>query len=129
MSQTSFPSGEILDKPAENLWLWLIKILTGLLLILLLAVHFIVNHFIADTGLMTYADVVRYFNNPIVPAMEITFVAVVVAHALIGLRGILLDLEPSRQVTKVMDIVLASIGVLSILYGVWLAITIANTSI
>jgi succinate dehydrogenase / fumarate reductase membrane anchor subunit len=106
------------------MWLWLVKIITGPLLLVLLLIHFVVNHFIAETGLLTYADVVAYYRNPIIPVMEILFLITVVTHSLIGLRGILLDLNPARRLLKVIDWGLILVGISAISYGVWLVLVI-----
>jgi succinate dehydrogenase/fumarate reductase cytochrome b subunit len=108
-------------KPGESSWLWMLKIFSGLLIIIILVIHFIVNHFLAPEGLLTFNDVVHYYsNNPIVPIMEGFFLFFVVTHSLTGVRSIFLDLNPSRSVRRVMDIVLIGIGVVSIVYGFWL---------
>jgi succinate dehydrogenase/fumarate reductase cytochrome b subunit len=108
-------------KPGESSWLWMLKIFSGLLIIIILVIHFIVNHFLAPEGLLTFNDVVQYYsNNPIVPIMEGFFLFFVVTHSLTGVRSIFLDLNPSRSVRRVMDIVLIGIGVVSIVYGFWL---------
>lgn len=112
----------------ENTWLWLLKIVTGLFLIILLGIHLVVNHFLGETGLLTYADVVAYYQNPIIPIMEICFLAVVVTHSLSGLRGILLDLKPSRNALKVMDVILVILGISAVGYGTWLVWVIASKS-
>jgi succinate dehydrogenase / fumarate reductase membrane anchor subunit len=108
------------------MWLWMVKIVTGPVLVILLLIHFIVNHFIAETGLLTYADVVAYYRNPIVPIMEITFLITVVTHSLIGLRSIILDLNPARRLLKVIDWGLVLGGIAAIAYGIWLALVIAS---
>jgi len=115
-------------RPGETAWLWLIKIITGPLLLVVLALHLIVNHYLGSTssGLMTYDDVIAYFQNPLIPAIEILFVVVVVTHSLIGLRGILLDMNPSRRVLSIITWLLALLGATSIAYGVWLALVIAS---
>lgn len=107
-------------KKGETTWLWLLKIITGLLVIVILIIHFIVNHFIAQGGLLTWADVVRYYQNPIVPIMEIAFVTLVVSHSLIGLRGIILDLNPSRRMLSAVNWLFSAVGIVSIGYGIWL---------
>jgi len=107
-------------KKGETTWLWLLKIITGLLVIVILIIHFIVNHFIAQNGLLTWADVVNYYQNPIVPIMEIAFVALVVSHSLIGLRGIILDMNPSRGVITAVNWLFTAAGVVSVGYGIWL---------
>jgi len=107
-------------KKGETTWLWLLKIITGLLVIVILIIHFVVNHFIAQGGLLTWADVVSYYQNPIVPIMEIAFVALVVSHSLIGLRGIILDMNPSRGVITAVNWLFTAAGVVSVGYGIWL---------
>ena len=114
-----------IPKKREGTWLWLYKIAAGLLIVVLLGVHFVVNHLVAPTGLLTYNDVIRYYKTPIVPIMEIAFLVFVVSHALVGLRSILLDLNPSNQVLKVFDIFFLLLGSGSIIYGIWLVIQIA----
>jgi succinate dehydrogenase hydrophobic anchor subunit len=75
---------------------------------------------------MTHDDVIRYFRNPIIPAIEILFLITVVTHSLIGLRGIFLDMNPSRQALTIVTWLLAVVGVSSVGYGIWLALTIAS---
>lgn len=124
-STSSYISG---PRPGETSWIWLVKIVTGPLLILVLILHMIVNHFVGSlpTGLMTYEDIVHYYQNPIIPAIEILFLVTVVTHSLIGLRGIILDMNPSRTVLKAVTWFLSLLGVFAVVYGIWLAITIAS---
>ena len=111
-------------KSGESAWLWLVKALSGLLIVVILIIHFVANHFAAPNGLLTYADVVRYYHNPIIPLMEIGFVVFAVSHALIGLRGILLDLKPRPVFMRAINWLFAFIGVVAIGYGIWLILTI-----
>ena len=128
MSQSTLSRSISGPRPGENTWLWLIKIVTGPLLLVVLGLHFIVNHYMGSlsSGLMTYDDVIRYFQNPIIPAIEILFLITVVTHSLIGLRGIVLDMNPSRTVLSVVTWLLTILGVASVVYGIWLALTIAS---
>lgn len=128
MSQTTFSSPVSGPRPGENTWIWLIKIVTGPLLVIVLGLHFIVNHYLGSmsSGLMTYDDVIRYFQNPIIPAIEILFLVTVVTHSLIGLRGIVLDMNPSRSILRLITWLLVILGVSSVGYGIWLALTIAS---
>jgi succinate dehydrogenase hydrophobic anchor subunit len=105
----------------------LLKIVTGPLLVIVLILHFTVNHYLGSmsSGLMTYDDVIRYFQNPIIPAIEILFLVTVVTHCLIGLRGIVLDMNPSRAVLRLVTWLLVLLGVTSVVYGIWLALAIA----
>jgi len=115
-----------IPKPREGAWLWLFKIVAGLLIVVLLGVHFIINHLVAPSGLLSYADVVAYYNNPLIVAMEIFFLVFVVSHALVGMRSIILDLNPSDRTLRLVDVFLVLLGSVSILYGIWLALVIAS---
>jgi succinate dehydrogenase hydrophobic anchor subunit len=128
MSQSTSSTYLSTPRPGETTWLWFTKIITGPLLLLVFILHLTVNHYIGSmpSGLMTYQDIVHYYQNPIIPAIEILFVAVVVTHSLIGLRGIILDMNPSRAVLRLVNWLMVILGVSSVLYGIWLVVTIAS---
>jgi succinate dehydrogenase hydrophobic anchor subunit len=113
-------------KPQEGALLWLYKIVAGGLIVILLGVHFVVNHLIAPEGLLTYNDVLRYYTPPIVPVMEILFLLVVISHALVGLRSIILDLNPPQRLQKIIDWVFIVAGVVFSIYGIWLVLVIVQ---
>ena len=128
MSQTTLSSTGSGPRPGENTWIWLIKIATGPLLVLVIILHFTVNHYMGSmsSGLMTYDDIIAYYQNPIIPIIEIVFLATVVTHSLIGLRGIILDMNPSRKVLSIVNWLLVILGVFSVGYGIWLVLAIAS---
>jgi succinate dehydrogenase / fumarate reductase membrane anchor subunit len=113
-------------KRLEGSGRWLLKIVAGLLIVFFLGLHFVVNHLVAPGGLLTYADVVAYYQNPVVVVMEIAFLIVVISHSVLGLRSILLDLNPSPAVLRFANIALVVIGTAAVIYGTWLALTIAS---
>lgn len=113
-------------KHNESVWLWLTKIIAGLLVIVVLGIHFVINHAVAPGGLLSYEDVIRYYKVPIVPIMEAFFLVVVVTHALLGIRGIILDLNPKQTIRKIMDVLLTAAGCLAIIYGIWLVMVLAQ---
>ncbi len=117
---------DVTPRSGEGAGLWFLKILTGFLVIVVLIIHLIVNHLIVEGGLLTYADVVRYYQNPIIPIMEIAFLIFVVTHALMGLRSVLLDLHPSNKVLRLINYGLGVLGVGSIAYGIWLVLVIVS---
>lgn len=100
------------------MWIW--QALTGLLLVILLAGHMVAQHFIAEGGLRAYREVMRYVQNPFVVTMELLFLVSVVAHALMGVRSIVLDLGISERADRHVKLVLIAIGALMVAYGLWL---------
>ncbi len=110
----------------EKTWLWLYKIIAGVLIVFLLGLHFVINHLVAPEGLLSWSDVVAYYQNPIIPIIEIIFLIVVVSHSLIGLRSIILDLNPSAAILRGVDILFMVVGVVSIVYGIWLVTVIIS---
>jgi succinate dehydrogenase / fumarate reductase membrane anchor subunit len=117
--ETTHPS-----KTRERTWLWLYKIVAGVLIVFLLGLHFIVNHLIAPNGLLSWEEVVAYYQNPIIPIIEIVFLVVVISHALIGLRSIILDLNPSVKLLRRLDVFFVLLGIVSSVYGIWLVTVI-----
>jgi len=110
----------------ENTWLWLVKIIAGLGIIVLLTIHFIVNHLIAPEGLLSYGDILRYYSNPIIPIMEAGFLILVVIHSLLGLRSIVLDLNPSAKAMRLINPLLVILGSAAIIYGLWLLLLLVK---
>jgi len=114
----------VINQPKNASLGWLAQAVSGLLLIALLALHLVANHFVVPGGLQTYQDVVHYLSNPLVLALEVIFLCVVTAHALLGVRAIILDTGLSQRSERLLNQVLAGIGIIIILYGLWLSLTI-----
>ena len=106
------------EPKATSSWFW--KAFTGVVLLLLLGLHFIANHFIAKGGLRDFADVVAYLRNPIFLVLEVLFLVVVATHAMLGVRAILTDFGLSDQAEKRLSQALTIVGVLTVGYGLWL---------
>src|SRR5690242_17928107 len=96
---------------------WFTQAGLGILLIALLGIHLVVNHWIAPQGLLMYADVIRYYNVPGIALMETLFLAVVTAHCLLGVYSILLDLALSSNTIKVLTWTLVLLAIAMITYG------------
>ena len=103
---------------------WLLQAVSGLLLIVLLALHLVANHFVVPGGLQTYQDVIRYLANPLILVLETIFLCVVTSHALLGVRAILLDFSLSPKSERLINLILSGLGVLIVLYGLWLTLII-----
>ena len=115
------------DKPRSSIGTlrWFVQAGLGILLVILLGVHLIVNHLVAPQGLLSYADVIRYYDVPGIALMEVLFLIVVTAHCLLGVHSILLDLNLPSSFTKTLIWVLVVLGVAGIVYGIRLTWVIA----
>ncbi len=107
-------------------WGWFWQAVTGIALILLLGLHMIAHHFVAEGGIRDYAQVIEYLANPLIIVTELAFLISVVAHAMIGMRAILFDLGLKPQTERIITTAAWVIGVLTVLYGVWLTWTIVR---
>ncbi len=110
----------------EKSRLWFVKVLAGLLIIFFMTLHMIVNHLVAPEGLLSYQDVLNYYQNPIIPIIEILFLITVIGHCLLGLRSIILDLNPAAGLMKKLDVGLLLLGLISAIYGILLVIIITS---
>jgi len=115
---------DVKSRMGENAGFWFFKVLSGFLIILILIFHLIVNHLIVEGGLLSYADVVKYYQTWIVPVMEVFFLVFVVSHSLIGLRSVLLDLHPGKTTLKRLNRGFMIFGIIAIVYGTWLVFVI-----
>ena len=113
-----------LTRERTSSWSWILQAFTGIMLVVLLGLHMVVQHFVVAGGLRQYQQVVQYISNPFVFLLEIAFLIIVTWHALLGVRAIIFDLglKPAseRRVTAVLSI----IGVIVVAYGIWLSATI-----
>jgi succinate dehydrogenase / fumarate reductase membrane anchor subunit len=105
---------------------WLLQAVSGLLLIVVLGVHMIANHFVVEGGLQTYQDVIHYLSNPLIVVIELTFLVVVSAHALLGVRALILDLGIKESAAKRLTAFLALLGVVIVAYGIILVLRMTS---
>jgi len=94
----------------------------------LLGIHLVANHFVVASvgGLRSYHQVLEYIRNPAILTIESVFLLVVTAHAMLGLRGVMLDLDPSPRAQRWIDAGLIVLGALTLAYGYFLIGTLAS---
>jgi succinate dehydrogenase hydrophobic anchor subunit len=107
-------------RKGESTALWMVKILSGVFVLTLLFIHLVANHLLPEQGLMSFREVVVYLSNPWIALMEGTFLVIVTVHALVGTRSVVLDLNPSPSLLKRIDFFFILLGVVAIIYGIWL---------
>ncbi len=105
-------------------WSWILQALSGLLVIVLISLHLLAQHFTAPGGLLNYDAVVAHLRNPVVFLLETAFAGTVLFHAFAGVRAILLDLAPSQARERTINRVLVVLGVALFLYGVVLTLNV-----
>ena len=107
---------------------WRTMTLTGLGLLVLVTVHMIANHFVVRSigGLRDYQQVLAYIANPAIFTIESLFLLFVTVHAMLGLRGVLLDLDPAPRLRRWIDRGLAVLGLATLAYGYFLIGTLAS---
>ena len=115
-----------LTRERASSWSWILQALTGALLIVLLGMHIVVQHFVVEGGLRDYQQVVAYLSNPFVFLLEVAFLITVTWPALLGVRAIILDLGLTPATERKLSTTLTVIGVMAVAYGIWLSATIVS---
>jgi succinate dehydrogenase / fumarate reductase, membrane anchor subunit len=132
MVDSTSPSRETADPTADPYaetrrgWGWLIQAVTGLLLIGLLALHMIANHFVVEGGLATYEEIVAYLRTPIILVLEVSFLFLVTWHGLLGLRAVIFDFGFSERTERRITAILWIVGVATVVYGLWLTAAVIS---
>jgi len=107
---------------------WRLTTFTGIALLGLLLVHMIGHHFVVEGvgGLRTYDQVLDYIAHPVIFTIESFFLLFVTVHALLGLRGVIYDLDPSPGLRRWIDRGLVVVGLVTLAYGYFLIATLAS---
>lgn len=113
---------------SARVWHWTAG--SGMALVALATLHIIAQHFIVHQkgGLRTYGEVLNYIANPVIFVLESGFLFAVTIHAMLGIRGILHDLDLSPRNARRLDATLWTVGCLTVLYGMALLIILAARS-
>jgi succinate dehydrogenase hydrophobic anchor subunit len=104
---------------------WMAQVVSGVLLLVLMTVHMVAQHFVVAGGLRTYQDVVAWIRNPVVFAVEALLVLTVTVHGLVGVHAVLLDLGLRGRAERIVARGLRGLAVVTVAYGLWLLATIA----
>jgi len=98
-------------------WRWTAG--SGAVLLVLVTIHMVANHFVLEQvgGLRTYPQVLAYIHNPVIFVVESALLVAVTAHAMLGLRSVLLDFGLSGRSKRRLDRALVALGALTAVYG------------
>jgi succinate dehydrogenase / fumarate reductase, membrane anchor subunit len=107
---------------SRNAIAWYFQRVTGGLLLVLLAAHFWVEHFMTAPllrGDLTFQEVAARVSHPAWQAIDIGFLIVALAHGLNGLRNIILDYDRLGPIWRgVMNTALVVVGVIWAWWGI-----------
>lgn len=104
--------------------LWLVKAVSGVLLLGFLGLHLVAQHFLVEGGLRTYADVIAYLRQPLALIAEIGLLASVIVHAALGVRAILVEMLPSDRALRRASWIVGGIAVAAFGYGIGLTVVV-----
>ena len=107
---------------------WLLQVISGVALLFLLGAHIVAQHFVVKGGLRDYAQVVSYLSNPVVLAVESLFVVVLIWHAMLGLRAVLLDFGFGPRGQAMITRCVIVLGLVTAGYSFWLIAALAAKS-
>jgi succinate dehydrogenase hydrophobic anchor subunit len=108
--------------------LWLVKAISGGLLVVFLGVHLVAQHLLVPGGLRDFASVVEYLRQPLALATETLLVATVLVHAAIAVRTFAGELVHNRGALRVVSYAIVLGAVATFGYTVWLTISVLSWS-
>ena len=113
---------------SARVWYWTAG--SGVALVLLATMHIVAQHFVVHQkgGLRTYGEVLSYVSSPVIFVLETGFLFAVTIHAMLGIRGILQDLDLSPRAARRLEATLWLVGTVTVAYGMVLLVTLALRS-
>ena len=105
---------------------WAAQVVSGVLLLVLMTVHMVAQHFVVEGRLRGYADVVAWIRNPVVFAVEALLLLTVTWHGLAGVNAVLLDLGLRGRAERIAAQALRGLAAVTVVYGLWLLAAIAS---
>jgi succinate dehydrogenase membrane anchor subunit len=101
---------------------WYLQRITGAALVILLAAHFWVEHFMSAElrrGDLTYEAILHRITNPVWQFIDIAFLLVALYHGLNGLRNIILDYSRvGRRAAQFVSVAIVAAGVVWACWGI-----------
>lgn len=101
---------------------WYLQRITGAILVVLLVMHFWVEHFVSENlrrGDLTYDAIRARISNPWWQAIDIAFLLIALVHGLSGARNIVLDYSRiGRRGAQVATVLLCGAGIVWAWWGI-----------
>lgn len=115
------------SKQPNTFWPWFVQRVTGVVLVVLLAVHIGVNHFgnldkpgvsTRERELIAFSDVAHRLSMVMWWVIDIALLAFILFHGLNGIRNIALDLGVKSRGDKMVTALLSVIGLAAFVFGI-----------
>jgi succinate dehydrogenase / fumarate reductase membrane anchor subunit len=97
---------------------WLFQVITGILMVFLITVHFLVTH--SAHNLLSYESVVERLSRLDYRLFYALLLLVVSFHAFNGLRAVILDIEGGMRRKRLVNALVSVFAVVVIAYGLFL---------
>jgi succinate dehydrogenase hydrophobic anchor subunit len=111
----------------RNTYLRLLQLVTGILIAVLLGIHIVIMHLDAILGFFgvdvndvtSWGSMIERARQGIWAGLYIALLAVVLYHALNGLRNVILELTPSARTERVVTWAIIAFGIIAFIGGTY----------
>jgi succinate dehydrogenase hydrophobic anchor subunit len=118
----------------RNTYLWFVQLVTGVLIAVLLGIHMVLMHLDAVLGFFgvdatevtSWESMIQRSNQAIWASLYIALLAVVLYHALNGLRNIILELTPSVRTERIVTWAIIVFGVIVFIWSSYVPIALLS---
>ena len=119
----------------RNSYLWFIQLVTGVLIAVLVGIHMvwihlntIIGFFGIDMGDTTsWYSMIERSREVVWAGIYVALLAVVLYHALNGLRNIILELTPSARTERVVTWSIVAFGIIVFIWSAYVPISLLST--
>jgi succinate dehydrogenase / fumarate reductase membrane anchor subunit len=113
----------------RNIWPWILQRITGIVLVVLMAIHIVVNHFgnldkvgktingVNHSDLIIFNDVAYRLSMAFWWVIDVALLVFVLFHGFNGIRNIALDMGLTDRAEKAVTAVLVVVGVIGFGFG------------
>jgi succinate dehydrogenase cytochrome b556 subunit len=102
-----------------GIWTWLLQRVTGLLLVFYLFAHLWILHYANLPNKVAFDEILARLQSPLFLVFDLMLLALVIFHALNGVRVIIIDFGISSRAQKILFWGLMLLGLAMFLFGVY----------